>query len=271
MQRAVAPPARINRDFEPVLYFYHLRHWMSQFPLRLSWLAAGVVAAALGAYLFSLKPVGLTIFASGFTGAALSVVLLLGFQVLCGLLYRQVGVIVTVFMAGLAAGAWWVNRTRGCAPVSRPRTDSDCAVSNDTGDLTVKLSTGSGDPRRTLRDPRRTLIELAFAIAGVAAALPWALQAMGAWPLMGVQVGVALLTLVLAMLVGMQFPMATRSQFDGGATTASRLYTADFVGACLGAFLASTLLIPIIGVAATCWLTAGLNVVAGLLLFRRGQ
>ena len=31
IRRAVSQPAAINRDFSPVLYFYHLRHWMSQF------------------------------------------------------------------------------------------------------------------------------------------------------------------------------------------------------------------------------------------------
>ena len=47
------------------------------------------------------------------------------------------------------------------------------------------------------------------------------------------------------------------------STGASRLYTADFVGAFLGALLACTLLIPLIGVVGVCLLTAALNVVAG--------
>ena len=52
----------------------------------------------------------LVLFASGFAGSALEVVLLLAFQVLCGSVYHQVGVIVTVFMVGLAVGAVWANR-----------------------------------------------------------------------------------------------------------------------------------------------------------------
>ena len=50
------------------------------------------------------------LFASGFAASALEIVLLLAFQVLCGSLYHQVGVIVTVFMLGLALGAWLINR-----------------------------------------------------------------------------------------------------------------------------------------------------------------
>ncbi len=80
---------------------------------------------------------------------------------------------------------------------------------------------------------------------------------------------IVLLTLILAVLVGMQFPLANRLEFDGTAAGASRLYTADFVGACLGALLACTLLIPLIGVGGVCLATALLNVAAGLA--SRGQ
>ena len=80
---------------------------------------------------------------------------------------------------------------------------------------------------------------------------------------------IVLLTLILAMLVGMQFPLANRLEFDGTVAGASRLYTADFVGAFLGALLACTLLIPLIGVWGVCLLTALLNVIGGLAGGRR--
>ena len=109
---------------------------------------------------------------------------------------------------------------------------------------------------------------LALAIAGYAAVLPFLLpllNRLGGSPasLVLVKVTIALLTLVLAALVGMQFPLANRLEFDGTVAGASRLYTADFVGAFLGALLACTLLIPLIGVFGVCWLTAALNVAAG--------
>ena len=56
---------------------------------------------------------------------------------------------------------------------------------------------------------------------------------------------VALLTLLLAALVGRQFPPANHLAYRGGAMTASRLFTADFVGASMRALLPSTLLIPL--------------------------
>jgi predicted membrane-bound spermidine synthase len=84
-----------------------------------------------------------------------------------------------------------------------------------------------------------------------------------------IQAVIAVLTLLLAVLVGAQFPLANRLQFDGTATGASRFYTADFVGASLGALLASTLLIPLVGVMGVCLLTAALNALAGGVLFWR--
>ncbi|MBI5396705.1 MAG: fused MFS/spermidine synthase [Verrucomicrobia bacterium] len=232
LARAVAQPAAVNTDFNPALYLYHLRHWASQFRVRFGWLG-WLLVAALAIYMARLRPASLAIFASGFAGSALEVVLLLGFQAMCGSLYQQIGVIVTMFMAGLAAGAWLANRRSGASS--------------------------------------RGLALLAFVIASFAALLPLALTTLGGASVTATQAVVALLTFALAALVGMEFPLASRAQFEGAAATASRLYTADFVGAFLGALLPSVVLIPLIGVTAVCWLTAGLNAAAGVvILLRKG-
>ena len=76
------------------------------------------------------------------------------------------------------------------------------------------------------------------------------------------RIAIPLLTLLLAVLVGMQFPLAARIDFHGPAATSARLYTADYLGAALGALLVSTLLIPVLGVFVVCFLTAGLNLAA---------
>ena len=161
---------------------------------------------------------------------------MLAFQVLCGSVYHQVGIIVTVFMAGLALGAAMGNRLP---------------------------SLGNGSLRL-----------LALAIGAYALVLPLALPGLSRLgdsesSLALLKVIIALLTLILAALVGMQFPLANRLEFDGSATTPARLYTADFVGACLGALLACTLLIPLIGVFGVCLLTAALNLASALAGRRR--
>jgi predicted membrane-bound spermidine synthase len=209
---------------------------MSQFNLRFGPLQA-VLLLALGFYLVRLRRSALVLFASGFAASALEVVLLLAFQVLCGSVYHQVGLIVTVFMLGLAAGAWWINRAA--------RLHSD---------LPPKAQ------------PAQRLCLLAVAIAGYALCLPLILPGLGrlgaaAMALLAIKTAIAALTFVLAALVGIQFPLA--NQIEAAAPAGlSRLYTADFVGASLGALLACTLLIPLLGIPGVCLLTAALNALA---------
>src|SRR5208282_5762849 len=261
IQRAVSQPAAMNRDFSPMLYFYHLRHWMSQFTLSFGALQA-VLLLLLLVYLVRLRGPALVLFASGFAGSALEVVLLLAFQVLCGSVYHQVGVIVTVFMVGLAAGAAWANR-----PMK--------SWSNGGLEYSDKLGHAPAPSLHHSTTPTaKRLSHLAFAIAGYAILLPLLLPLLNrmggtAVSLLAIKSVIALLTLILAVLVGAQFPLANQLQFDGTATGASRLYTADFVGASLGALLASTLLIPLVGVTGVCLLTAALNALAGGVLFWR--
>jgi spermidine synthase len=216
-------------------------------------------------YLIRLRGPALVLFASGFAGSALEVVLLLAFQVMCGSVYHQVGVIVTVFMGGLAVGAAWANR-----PFVTSFGGASSASPINLGPRVTRPS----ETDASCQGQARRLRYLAFAIAALALLLPALLFSLNrlssAIPaFVVIQAVIALLTLILAVLVGAQFPLANRLQFDGTATGASRLYTADFVGAALGALLASTLLIPLVGVTGVCLLTAALNALAGGVLFWR--
>ena len=154
---------------------------MRQFQVRFG-LFEAVLVILLLAYLVRLRPVPLVVFCGGFAASALEVVLLLAFQVLFGSLYYQVGLIVTMFMAGLVIGAALVARW---------------AVSWN----------------------RRHLAYLAAAIAVFAGLLPLALLGLKGverfgWLEAG-QVAIPLLTLTLAIMVGMQFPLAARIDLEG--------------------------------------------------------
>jgi spermidine synthase len=262
IQRAVSQPAAINRDFSPMLYFYHLRHWMSQFNVGFGTLQA-LLLILLGVYLFRLRGAALVLFASGFAGSALELVLLLAFQVLCGSVYHQVGVIVTVFMAGLALGAVMMNR------LMKPGSNGAAACCGKPDPAPAPSLHHSTTPTA------KHLALLALAIAGYAALLPFLLPLLNqmggtTMSLFAIKTVITLLTVVLAVLAGMQFPLANRLEFDGSVAGASRLYTADFTGAFLGALLASTLLIPLMGVTGVCLLTAALNLLSGTMIqFRK--
>jgi spermidine synthase len=182
--------------------------------------------------------VPLAIFSGGFAASALEVVLLLGFQILHGCVYHQVGLIITMFMLGLGIGSLAMNRLL-------PR----CG--------------------------RKHLAALALAITIYSLCVPYIVIVLGksespivawaSWP------AVPVMTLMLAILVGMEFPLAGKVGFQDVTVTAARLYTADYIGAAMGALLVSTLLIPVLGVTVVCLLAAGLNLFSAAVMIVSGK
>jgi spermidine synthase len=233
IRRAISEEAPTNRDFSPVLYYFDLRHWISQFRVSFGFLQGGLLLVLL-VCLLRIRPVSCAVFTTGLAASALEVVLLVAFQILYGCLYRQVGLIVTMFMVGLGIGSFAMNRIL---------------------------------PRRTRKD----LAKLELAVALYAVCLPLLLTGLGrignfAAAAISSQVAIPLLSLVLGVLVGLEFPLAGKADFHTVASTAARLYTADYLGAALGALLVSTWLIPVMGVTAVCLLAAGLNLASAAVI-----
>ena len=110
---------------------------------------------------------------------------------------------------------------------------------------------------------------LAFAVAALAALMPLLLRALGLATVLA-HAGFVFLAFALAGLVGLQFTLAGRAESHTGSA-ASDLYTADFLGACLGALLASTLLVPLLGVTAVCELIGGMNLLGGVVVLIGGR
>jgi len=125
------PPAKINRDFEPVCYLYGLGLWGAQLhPAAgrfLGFISGGApfpVLVGFGAFFLVFVSVLLTkggsrsvvAFNTGVCGAVLiviEVVLVLVYQIIEGSVYRQMALIISLFMAGLAAGSALVRTLRG--------------------------------------------------------------------------------------------------------------------------------------------------------------
>jgi len=233
VRRAISDEAAVNEDFSPILYYHHLRYWVSRFKVRLG-LVEGALLLLLVVCLFRIRPVSFALFTTGLAASALEIVLLVGFQILYGCVYHQVGWIVTMFMVGLGIGSFTMNR------ILAGRTRKDLAA-------------------------------LEFAVAAYAACLPLVLVGLGRLGnqvALGVasQMAIPFLALVLGVLVGLEFPLAGKVDFRTVSSTAARLYTADYLGAAVGALVASTLLIPVMGVMTVCLLVAGLNVASGAVM-----
>jgi spermidine synthase len=225
-----AQSAPVNRDFAPVCYLYAIRHWLVEHQVHLG--VFGVLAAiALAVYLARLKPVPLAIFTTGFAAAGLEVVVIIAFQVLYGYAYRQIGVIVTMFMIGAALGAALMNARKEAA---------------------------SG----------RTLVGLVLGVVAFSCALPlffMLARRLGASALCA-QVGFPIIMIMLGGLVGAEFPVASRLWFRGVAQTTAALYNSDLIGACVGAAVVGAVLLPMLGLMTVCVLVGGVNLVSALVL-----
>jgi spermidine synthase len=188
--------------------------------------------------------VGLCVAAMGFTLLGLEVLLLLGFQALYGYVYKQLSILVAVFMVGMAAGAWLALKG------SRPRRGGSRTAPTIVGGVEFL---------------RLALLQL---LAALAPLLLYALFVL----LEGVRSLVALLTIsqmvfpVLALIAGLmggyQFPLASRIYFarsDNSNRNPGMLYALDLFGACLGAVALSAYLLPVYGFLRTAMLMAVVN------------
>ncbi|MBD3385598.1 hypothetical protein GF407_11820 [candidate division KSB1 bacterium] len=125
-----AAPYRINRDFQPISYFFDLVLWYkiirtrdtlgSLFKVQFSsilWVILGFLLLwVLSSLLYhrNRKVWAAGIFLNtillGFTSIGLNVILIISFQISFGALYHNVGMAIAAYMAGLALGSLFANR-----------------------------------------------------------------------------------------------------------------------------------------------------------------
>ena len=260
---------RINRDFEPIGYFYDMVLWSTYFHSKVKdvirqfsrlnfwWLLAPIGLLVIVVLPLLLKiprlnqvPVVLAIMTTGFSEMLFQVVVIVAFQVLYGYVYYKLGLILTSFMIGLVFGSWYVNRIMD-----------------------------------RLRDDLLTYIKTQIAICIYPLILPPIFLGLASFgskipSYFGVETLFAFLPIVAGFIGGFQFPLASKICLGGGqevGRTAGLLYGIDLLGSCLGALLASAILVPILGMISTLVLVAALNFAALILLLlpylrqRRGR
>ena len=106
---AIDHHAPINIDFTPVAYYRQLAYWLSYFNLNY-WVIIGICGIGVVYVIVRLNAVSFGMFAAGFTGSAIELLLVIAFQILYGYVYQMIAVIVTIFMAGLAVGSFMQPR-----------------------------------------------------------------------------------------------------------------------------------------------------------------
>jgi spermidine synthase len=251
------PRTPINRDFEPIAYYFNVVLWSSQFKLGYSnWfrkaarvgfatiINGALVILLLGAVLGSYLPArekrsrvsaGYCVAATGFTLMALQIFLLLAFESAYGYVYHQLAILIAMFMAGIGLGSW----------------------------LGIRRIRSREDP------PLGRLASTQFLLAASAPVLMFLISLLSRTSTtLSAQVLFPLLAAFAGTLGGYQFPLATEIYLRDGKARLGALYAIDLLGGCAGALLLSSYLIPVFGFWKTAWLSAAVNLAPALLAAR---
>ncbi|MFA7684855.1 MAG: hypothetical protein WCX84_08595 [Syntrophales bacterium] len=231
LQQAGVTP---NTDVRPLCYRYTLLMWLSKFFPALGGLDISISGRALltasGLVLLGLALVsgfarrreklrrGVLVFTAAFVGMVQETMLILYYQVKAGVLYRDLGLLLTAFMAGLAAGSLVVNWV-----MKRAGHRKGWGPAILTGFLLLT--------------------------AGIAV-LIW-----GRVPL-GLS-GTVLLLFASGFFVAAAFAFASLHRVEDQQQVIAPLYGADLFGGCLASLLAGLVLVPLLGLDVSAWLMLG--------------
>jgi len=212
-----------NQDFFPISYYQQLRFWLSYFDTN-QWILAAVAAIVLVVLISRLNTISFGVFACGFTASSIELLLLIAFQIIYGYVFQIVGIIITVFMVGLAVGSRYRKKIFS-------------------------------------KDGMNTFIALQVLIALFCVLLPALLVFMKNGNLSSflVHAFFLLLTFTIAALVGMGFSVGSILQRGSAGSIAAGLYGADLAGSAVGALLTTAYLIPSLGIVSVSFIVAAVS------------
>ena len=254
---------RINKDLQPISYYYDMILWSAQFStaskiqakyneifkwlskLNLWWFllpffVIGVLIFLLGNWKNGVRRryILIAVLVTGFSEIAFEVIVSLGFQVIYGYMYYKLGLILTAFMIGLIGGGITITRI-----MDRLKNDLLTFVYTQIAICIYPL-----------------LLLLAFYIFKSGFAYSF-----------GANVVFPILPVVAGFMGGFQFPLATGIYLKYNSKVgrvAGLTYGVDLIGSCIGAFLVSAFLVPIIGIQNTCLMIIILSIIVLVLLLQ---
>ncbi|MCK4664874.1 MAG: fused MFS/spermidine synthase [Bacteroidales bacterium] len=222
----------INKDFLPVSYLYQLLYWLSYFKVNY-WILPIFIVLLILFIIPQLNPVSFGMFTGGFTAVSLEIVILLAFQIIYGYVYHLIGIIITIFMAGLAFGALFRKKI--------------IKIPNINNYFILQLVIGL----YALLLPGILYIFKAYSINTIV-----------------IHITFLLLTFIIAMFIGFEFSIASRLLKKNISKIAAELYSIDLIGSAIGALLLSSVLIPLIGIIKVCFVIAFLNLISSIVVYK---
>ncbi len=235
--------SKANRDLAPFALFKTMLFWNKQFSpqvmrvfeffetLNISAVCLFIVLFTL-AFFYFFRPnkreairawISYAIFTSGFFGMLISLLLIFSFQVFYGYLYKMIGILMSIFMAGVAAGSFFIT----------PRAEKMKNVARFFVSFEIIISAFT------------LLLALILSLWG---------KFIGRAPL--IYVG---LFFIPGFFLGAEFPLAGRiysAKKEETGKTAGRLYFSDLLGGWLAGMLGGVLFLPLFGLFNTCIIIA---------------
>ena len=222
----------INSDLLPRVFYVSIANWLSRSGGNLK--TAGIAGILLFlVMLLFFKNITIGVYVGGFTGAGIQILLIMALQSFYGLAYFATPLMVTMFMAGIVFGV-----------ASCKRLWKGHSISKFTALLWI-MALFSGGTMVLLKQPN----VFAERLIGLPALF--------------------ILNMIPGIITGFLYAMAVNLSGETGSSIAGKLFGADLVGAALGTFITSLLILPVFGVIYTLILFSGLNIIAGLFMLSR--
>ena len=244
--------SKVNKDFMPFAVFEMLAFWNKQFSpqfagfyesfqnLNLKSTFTIIAVIALIIYLTSHKKqrfkrtaIAYSIATTGFFGMLINLILVFSFQIFYGNLYHNIGLLLSIFMAGIAAGSIFITyRING------------------------------------LKNKLRFFITLEVIMAAFSYLSALAIPKL-AGPLFHLPLVFMLAGFIPGVFIGLAFPLASSLYFkkeEGTGSVSGALYCSDLIGGWIAGILGGVVFLPVLGLFNTCLIIVMFKLSSCLLL-----
>jgi spermidine synthase len=265
----------LNTDNQPVTYFFNLIIWnqltsriqqakvrgtaerlfIAIRQLKLRWMLFPIIIFAVVRILVAVFRrqfiaagsrfnILFAVATTGFTAMAIEIILIFAFQNIFGYIYQKLGLIVAVFMFGLAIGSWVMNHSLK-KPIYNPKKEAFW---------------------------RKWLLAFELAIFIFCLLLPPILKLFSTihYAYAILEYLFTPLLFIIGILTGIEFPLVTELYLSLKGKQVGKasgmVDGADNFGAFFGAILTGIIFAPLLGIAKTCWLLSTIKGVSLLFL-----
>ncbi len=264
MRLLQTPKTRINLDFNPISYYYDMILWsevsypplqkLTSFLLNLNPIYFYFLICLIFFILFFINKKDtflrhsllLTVATVGLSEISLVIIIILLFQVFLGYIYSFIGIIIGGYMAGLTAGAF------------------------------IGQKYSKRDFQETMVYKKIVMLELMIAVVPLFILLLSKFMHTYVFSQNIIQMILLIITIFTGIIGGMQFPYVNTLYLTNVPVYGKNIgiiYASDLLGSSLGAFLISSIVIPLFGIQHTLIFISFINILCFLFLLkaRRSQ